>query len=314
MKIQPKALLPCIPGFERGMLMRLKKMLNSKGIVNIMYIPVILLFVSFIIYPLIKGIGISMTNWNGYSDASTYIGLENYRKMFADRNFFLIIKNTLIYGIGSAVLENVVGLLYAVLLDKKSKAVGFARTAIYLPVIVAPLIMGYIWYFMFEPIGGAVNDILIAMGLESVDLLTKGTTTVWIITFINSYQYVGIAMMIYLAGLQTIPADYQEAAKIDGASSFQNFVYVKIPLLLPSITVNVVTNLIGSLKLFDIIVAMTNGGPGYSTQSLSTMMYQLYFGKQDAGYAAAMGIFMFCSIAVISVAVLLWFRKREVDA
>ena len=165
MKIQPKALLPCIPGFERGMLMRLKKMLNSKGIVNIMYIPVILLFVSFIIYPLIKGIGISMTNWNGYSDASTYIGLENYRKMFADRNFFLIIKNTLIYGIGSAVLENVVGLLYAVLLDKKSKAVGFARTAIYLPVIVAPLIMGYIWYFMFEPIGGAVNDILIGLSL-----------------------------------------------------------------------------------------------------------------------------------------------------
>ncbi len=278
-----------------------------------MYIPVILLFVSFIIYPLIKGIGISMTNWNGYSQESSFIGWDNYRKMFEDRNFFLIIKNTLIYGIGSAALENVIGLLYAILLDRKSKAVGFARTAIYLPVIVAPLIMGYIWYFMFEPVGGAVNDILIAMGLESVDFLTKGTTTVWIITFINSYQYVGIAMMIYLAGLQTIPTDYQEAAKIDGASSLQNFIYVKIPLLLPSITVNVVTNLIGSLKLFDIIVAMTNGGPGYSTQSLSTMMYQLYFGKQDAGYAAAMGIFMFCSIAVISVIVLLWFRKKEVD-
>lgn len=293
--------------------MRVRKMLNSKKIVNIMYIPVILLFVSFIIYPLIKGIGISMTNWNGYSQESSFIGWDNYRKMFEDRNFFLIIKNTLIYGIGSAALENVIGLLYAILLDRKSKAVGFARTAIYLPVIVAPLIMGYIWYFMFEPVGGAVNDILIAMGLESVDFLTKGTTTVWIITFINSYQYVGIAMMIYLAGLQTIPTDYQEAAKIDGASSLQNFIYVKIPLLLPSITVNVVTNLIGSLKLFDIIVAMTNGGPGYSTQSLSTMMYQLYFGKQDAGYAAAMGIFMFCSIAVISVIVLLWFRKKEVD-
>lgn len=294
--------------------MKIKKILNSKYIINIMYIPVILMFLMFIVYPLLKGIQISMTNWDGYSEHYKVIGIENYRKMFADRNFALIVKNTLIYGIGSAILENLAGLFYAVLLDRKSKAVGIARAAIYLPVMIAPLIMGYIWYFMFQPIGGAVNDVLEFLGLGAVNFLTRGTTTVWIITFINSYQYVGIAMMIYLAGLQTIPADYQEAAKIDGASSSQSFFYVKIPLLMPSITVNVVTNLIGSLKLYDVIIAMTNGGPGYATQSLSTMMYQLYFGKQDAGYAAAMGTFMFLAIAVMSVITLLWFRRKEVDA
>ena len=293
--------------------MKAKKIWNSKCIINIMYIPVICLFLMFIVYPLIKGVGISMTNWDGYSENFRYLGLDNYRKMFADRNFSLIVKNTLIYGIGSAVLENVVGLVYAVLLDRKAKTVGLARAAIYLPAMIAPLVMGYIWYFMFQPVGGAVNDLLNMLGQPSVDFLTKGTTTVWIITFINSYQYVGIAMMIYLAGLQTIPGDYQEAAMIDGASAPQSFFYVKLPLLIPSITVNVVTNLIGSLKLYDIIVAMTNGGPGYSTQSLSTMMYQLYFGKQDAGYAAAMGTFMFLAIAVLSVITLLVLRRKEVE-
>lgn len=291
----------------------MKKIRNSKYIINIMYIPVLCFFMMFIIYPLLKGIGISMTNWNGYSETSRYVGFSNYVKMFYDRNFILIVKNTLIYGVGSTILENGLGLIYAVLLDRKAKTVGLARTAIYLPVMIAPLVMGYIWYFMFQPVGGAVNDVLNLMGCQPIDFLTKGTTTVWIITFINSYQYVGVAMMIYLAGLQTIPGDYQEAAMIDGASSVQTFFFVKLPLLTPSITINVVTNLIQSLKLYDIIVAMTNGGPGYSTQSLSTMMYQLYFGKQDAGYAAAMGTFMFLAIAVLSVVTLLVLRGKEVE-
>jgi raffinose/stachyose/melibiose transport system permease protein len=190
--------------------------------------------------------------------------------------------------------------------------VGIVRTAVYLPVIIAPLVMGYIWYFMFQLKGGAINDIVRLFGFMPVDFLTKGRLTVWLITGINTYQYMGFAMMIYLAGLQTVPREYYEAANLDGSHGFSLFRNITVPMLMPSITVNIVANLIGGLKLFDVIIATTNGGPGYQTQSLSTMMYQLYFSRLDAGYAAAVGAMMFTIITTISVVSLLLLRHREV--
>ena len=184
---------------------------------------------------------------------------------------------------------------------------------VYLPVIVSPLIMGYIFYFFFQYDGGAINDILALGGREPVNWLGNGKSSVRIITLVNTYQYMGIAMVIFLAGLQSIPREYYEAAMIDGASPWRCFRYVTLPLLMPAITVNVVLNLIGGLKLFDVIMAMTKGGPGYASQSLSTMMYTLYFTRQDAGYAAALGNMMFLLITGISISVLIFLRRKEVE-
>jgi raffinose/stachyose/melibiose transport system permease protein len=119
-------------------------------------------------------------------------------------------------------------------------------------------------------------------------------------------------MVIYIAGLQTIPKDYYEASEIDGAKVYSQFLHITFPMLAPSITINIVLNLIGGLKLYDVIWALTGGGPGYSSCSLSTMMYQLYFARQDAGYASALGIVMFAIISVISITALLILRKKEV--
>ncbi|GAA3329618.1 hypothetical protein GCM10020331_078440 [Ectobacillus funiculus] len=145
---------------------------------------------------------------------------------------------------------------------------------------------------------------------EPLNLLADPKLNVWILTFVNTFQYMGIAMVIYLAGLQSIPSDYYEAAELDGASKFGQFWNVTLPLLMPSITINVVLNLIGGLKLFDVIVALTNGGPGYASQSLSTMMYKIYFASQDAGYAASLGNLMFVLISVISMSALVYLRKK----
>jgi raffinose/stachyose/melibiose transport system permease protein len=234
--------------------------------------------------------------------------------MFSDPDIGKVIRNTIIYGVGSTVFQNVLGLAYALFLNQSIRTRGITRTVIYLPVIISPLIMGYIWYFFFQFQGGAINDVLLLFQEKPANLLGDPGLNVWIITFVNTYQYLGIAMVLFLAGLQTIPKDYYEAATIDGAGAFSRFAHVTWPLLAPSFTVSIVLNLIGGLKLFDVITAMTNSGPGYASASLSTLMYQLYFGRQDAGYAASIGNLMFVMISVVSIAALLYLRRREVSS
>ncbi|MFF2446649.1 carbohydrate ABC transporter permease [Neobacillus sp. NPDC058068] len=293
-----------------------RQLINNKKksifLINLMYLPALLLFSIFIFYPFVKGVIISFTNWDGYSQTSSWIGFENYKRMLTDSNIFTVIKNTLIYGLGSTFFQNLIGLGYALLLNKSLKTRGLTRTIIYLPVIISPLIMGYIWYFIFQFNGGALNDIILLFTDKPINLLAMPNVNVWLITFVNTFQFLGIAMTIYLAGLQSIPHDYYEAAQLDGASSFKRFIHITLPMLAPSITINIVLNVIGGLKLFDVIIAMTNGGPGYASQSLSTMMYQTYFARQDAGYAASLGNLMFIMISCISLFALVYLRRREI--
>ncbi|MFD0679236.1 MULTISPECIES: carbohydrate ABC transporter permease [unclassified Paenibacillus] len=290
----------------------IRKLLNSPAILNVMYIPALVLFAIFIFFPFIEGIKISYTNWDGYNQDYSWVQWDNYRRMFSDPQILNVIKNTFIYGIGSTVLQNMMGLLYALLLNQSFRSKGITRTIIYLPVIISPLIMGYIWYFIFQYYGGAFNDIILLFRDEPINLLANPEINVWLITLVNTYQYLGIAMIIYLAGLQVIPKDYYEAAQIDGASKLSQFLHVTWPLLAPSVTINIVLNLIGGLKLFDVITSLTGGGPGYASASLSTLMYQLYFARQDAGYAAALGNLMFVIISVISITSLYLLRRKEV--
>ncbi|MDF2962920.1 MAG: glycerol-3-phosphate transporter permease [Paenibacillus sp.] len=292
----------------------IRRFIRSGGMLNLLYFPALILFFVFNLYPFLKGIQISFTNWNGYNQDYKWVGLQNYARMLEDPDIVKIIQNTVIYGVGSSIFQNVIGLLYALFLNMSFKARGVVRTIIYLPVIISSLIMGYIWYFFFQYDGGAINDILLLFQDQPTNLLGDPQINVWIITFVNTYQYLGIAMVLFLAGLQTIPKDYYEAATIDGAGPFSRFLHVTWPLLAPAFTVSMVLNLIGGLKLFDVIAALTNSGPGYASASLSTLMYLLYFGREDAGYAAAIGILMFVMISIVSMISLIFLRKREVAA
>ncbi|MCG5102385.1 carbohydrate ABC transporter permease [Oceanobacillus alkalisoli] len=279
-----------------------------------MYLPALFVVSFFIIYPFLNGLRISFTNWDGFSQAFRYIGLDQYKRMFSDPDTWLVVKNTLLYGIGSTVLQNIIGLGYALLLNQSIKFKALTRTIVYLPVIISPLIMGYIWYFFFAYQGGALNDILIWLGMDPTNLLSNPDINPYIIMFVNTYQFVGVAMIIYLAGLQSISKDYYEAADIDGASPWQKFKNITLPLLAPSITINIVLNIIGGLKLFDVIISLTGGGPGNASQSLSTYMFDLYFARQDAGYAATQGVLMIFIILIISFVALFILRRREVEA
>ncbi|MGE5223509.1 MAG: carbohydrate ABC transporter permease [Omnitrophica WOR_2 bacterium] len=291
----------------------IKRFLDSPASLNLMYLPALLLFGLFIYYPVTQGINISFTNWNGYSAHYSYVGLEKYAYMFSDRRIYRVTVNTLIYGLGSTVFQNIFGLAYAVFLNGRIKGKSIIRTIVYFPAIIAPIIMGYVWYFIFQYDGGALNDILLLFGQAPVDWLGNGSRAVWLITLVNTFQWMGVAMVVYLAGLQAIPKDFLEAAEVDGATGFYKFIHVTVPLLMPAITISIVLNVIEGLKLFDVIISMTNGGPGYASHSLSTMMSDLFFAGQDAGFAAALGNLMFVMITILGISSLGMLRRKEVD-
>lgn len=279
-----------------------------------MYLPAFLFVSFFIVYPFINGIRISFTDWNGFSQSSNFVGIKQYTRMLTDPDTWTVVRNTLLYGVGSTIFQNIFGLAYALLLNQSIKFKAITRTIVYLPVIISPLIMGYIWYFFFAYQGGALNDVLMWLGMDPINALGNADINIWIIVFVNTFQFIGIAMIIYLAGLQSISKDFYEAAEIDGATSFQQFKNITLPLLMPSVTINMVINIIGGLKLFDVIISLTGGGPGNASQSLSTFMYDLYFSRQDAGYAAAQGVLMMVIILILSLAALIYFRRKEVEA
>lgn len=281
--------------------------------INLFYIPAIILFTLFVVFPLIKGVFLSFTNWNGFSQKYSMVGFSNYLRFFKDENVKTSFINTIIYGFGSTFLQNVLGLLFALLLNRKFAGRSVYRTIIYMPVMITPLIMGYIMYFFVSYNNGALNDIIALFGKGAVDWMNNGSRAVFIITIINSLQFVGVSMVIYLAGLQNIPTMYYEAASMDGVSPLQSLRYITLPMLMPAISSSVMINLIGGLKLFDIIMALTGGGPGYSSNSLSTLVHRTYFGSENAGYASAVGMMTFLFIMLVSFFFQRKFDEKEVS-
>lgn len=276
-------------------------------------IPGLLLVILFVFVPLLNGMRVAFYSWNGYGKNMKFIGLQNFISLFSDPRIGRTTVNTLIYGIGSCLLQNVFGLLAALFVQKKFFGRNTVRAIIYMPIMISGFIFGQIMRYMFALENGVMNDILALLGMEPVYWLGNSWIGVVIITLINSWQYVGLCMLIYLAGLQAIPVSYLEAARIDGAGSIAMFFKVKLPLLIPSITTCVITNLINGLKLYEIIVGMTGGGPNRETMSLAQYIQVLYFDDERAGYAAAMGIFMFVLIMILALPLNSWLKKQEVS-
>lgn len=277
----------------------------------VMCLPALALIVFFVFLPLASGIRMSLTNWDGFNQNYSYVGLENYKKLFTDRRIITSIKNTFCVGLCDTLLQNVLGLLLALLLNRKFKASSAIRAAIYMPVMVSSLLMGYIWYFIVQYNHGALNDILKLFGSQPVDWLAKGNRALVFITVITSLQFVGQAMVIYLAGLQGIPKTMYEAPQIDGANTFQVFFKITLPMLRSSIMTTVVLKLIGGLQMYDLVVALTGGGPGFSTHTISTMINYLYFDAQNAGYSAALGVFLFLVIMALTLFVNKVLKKED---
>lgn len=272
-----------------------KKRINFAQFLSL---PALALFGVFFVYPLLKGIGMSLTNWDGMGEAQ-YVGFKNFIDFFSDARAIQDIKTTLIFAFGSALLLNFVGLAYALLMNNHFFGKSIARVIIYLPAIISPLIMGYIWYFLLQPGRGYLHYAFAQLGLPDLigNWMSSYPTALTVLVLVNVWQFAGMTMIIYLAGLQSISSDVLEAALIDGASRGQRFMRVTLPLLMPSIRINVVTNIIGSLSVFDIIMSLTEGGPGYSTESLSIYIMRMCYGSRT-GYSTAVAMILFVIILI----------------
>lgn len=280
---------------------------------NCFYIPVVCLILFFVIRPFGETIYISFCRWNGYSPNKVFAGIRNYTDMLSDKRLLTALINTIIYGFGSTLLQNLIGMAAAFFVNSRFKGNSLVRVVLYLPIMISGLIMGYIMYFFLTYDRGVLNELMGIFGKEAVDWLADGRRGVVFITLINSWQFAGYSMIIYLSGIQNIPQMYVEAAAIDGAGRAARFRYITLPMLVPAMTNAVVINLIGGLKLFDGIISLTNGGPNYTTHSMMTYLNSQYFMSEKAGYASAIGIVTFVMIMAFSLVSNRYFERKMQD-
>ncbi|MDR1560304.1 MAG: sugar ABC transporter permease [Clostridiales bacterium] len=279
-----------------------------------MAVPALLLFVMFFIYPLTQGIGLSLTDWDGFSPSKNFIGLANFQRFFTDKRAVAAVQHSIQYGFIVPIGMNILGFIYALLLDQKLVGKNVARVVVYLPAIVSSLIIGYIWKIVLFTDGGALKDIMTFLGVGHLfrSWLSYPQEAMWVVIIINIWQHAGSVMIIYLAGMQSIPQELFESSTIDGANYWQNLFNITMPLLIPAIKINVITNLINSLAVYDSIVALTEGGPGYATESVSMLIYRLSYGSHT-GYATAIALILLVIIMIPTLFVFSALNKKSVE-
>ena len=270
--------------------------LNTAAWHKYMALPAFLLFGLFFIFPLFRGVGLSLSSWDGFSKPE-FIGLGNFIDFFSDRRALNDVRTTLLFALGSAPLLNICGLALAILLNTAFRGRNLVRSMVYLPAVISPMIMGSVWYLLLQPERGLFYIWLARIGIEPGNWMLAPGSALMLIIIVNVWQFAGMTMIIYLAGLQSIPEELYEAASIEGAGRINTFRFITLPQLYPSIRINVITNIIGSLSVFEIILALTDGGPGYATESLSIYIMRMCYGNKT-GYSTAVAIILFLIIMV----------------
>lgn len=276
-----------------------------------MTLPAVVLFFIFMTLPALQGLYYSFTNWNGFGDTYDFIGFKNYVNLFQDSNIGNAYWFTIRFAVVATILINVISLLIALGLNAKIKFRNFFRAVYFLPNILSILIVGYIFNYLFSnvfPLWGESLGLtaLTTNILGSQDLAWVGVVTVAI------WQGIAFNTILYLAGLQTIPTDLYEASNLDGAGKWREFWSITFPLIAPFFTINMVLAMKNSLMVFDLVVAMTNGGPGRATQSIAHLIYTGGFGGEFA-YQSANAVIYFILIAFISIIQLRFLQRRESD-
>lgn len=293
--------------------------MNSAVMKKTMYLfvlPALLFYCIFWILPIFKLFQYSITDYNGYVQSFNYVGFGNFKTLFGEEILATSIKNTLIYTAIAVVLGNIIALLLAMLLNANIRAKGFYRSAFYIPTLFSAIVVGFIWSYVYMPDEGLIASFLAKIGLHSWDtnFLGNYSKALYSIITVDIWKNVGTSVVIFLAGLQTVPKELLEAGEIDGAGKWKLFRFITLPMLATSVTINITLSVINGLKAFDFPFIMTNGGPGISTNTLIYAMYKMAFTDQLFGKASALGIVSFAIIILITIVCVLTLNKREVSA
>jgi len=272
-----------------------------KGLLYLL--PAFLIYLLFTFIPILETFRASFFVWNGFSESRTFIGLGNYLSLFSDPLFLKAISNNLVFILFYSIIPILIGLMLSALLTGQPiPGFSFFRTLYFLPQVISMVVVGVVWRWMFNPVSGPINQFLSLIGLENLRQAWLGSFQYALpaVGSIGTWVQYGFCMVLFLAGIQRIPLEYYEAASLDGATAFKQFVYITIPSLKAEIGVAMITTMIAALRVFDLIYSTTRGGPGDSTLVTGFLIYRSAILNNRIGYGAAIAIVLTFIILVLS--------------
>jgi raffinose/stachyose/melibiose transport system permease protein len=276
--------------------------------------PSLIALVMVVILPFFLGIFYSLTDWNGVRPVITYLGFENYKEMFSSVDFLYSFMITLLYTVINVVLVNVVAFLLALLVTSRVRGRNLYRAAFFVPNLIGGIILGYTWQFMF--------NVFITNLTAAGSLIASKDTVILGMSIVNTWQYAGYIMLIFVAGIQSTPLEVMEAATVDGASYFKRVTRILMPMIANAFTVSLFLTIVNSFKMFDLNVALTNGGPSArfmgqvvnSSQLLTLTIYNKSITTKELAKGQAMSVVLFVVLVVFSLIQVSLGKRREVEA
>ncbi|MCK2220454.1 sugar ABC transporter permease [Actinomadura sp. ATCC 31491] len=264
-------------------------------------LPALALYLYVVLVPSFRGAGYAFTDWSGLGERMSFVGLENFARIFDDSAAQDALWQTVAITAVITIVQNVVGLLLALGVHSRIRSRNALRVLFFAPAVMTPVVTAYLWRYLYAP-EGALNTALDALGLGALrqNWLGDPGLALWSVAAIVIWQFSGYSMVIFLAGLQSVPRELHEAAGVDGAGAVQRFWHITRPLLASAVTINVMLALIGGFKLFDQVYVTTGGGPGHATETLSTLIYKNAFQFGDFAYSTAIAVLLAVVVAAVS--------------
>lgn len=274
------------------------------------YLPAGLLFLVFFAIPTFASFFFSLTRWSLFD--WEFIGLENFRQFLSEPQLIGSLRNTVIFGVLTSGAKVVLGMALGLLLTSQIRARGLLRSLVFFPVLVSTIGVGVMFTTMMHPTDGLLNTALAVIGIEGPKWLADPQLALISVAFVDIWKGVGLATVIYMAGIVAVPAEYYEAARVDGSGAWSTFRHITLPLIRPATFTVITLSLIGGLRSFDLIWAMTSGGPGFASDVIASVVYKQYqagfYGLSTAG-----NVVMFLVVMVIVLPLNYFMRKAEVD-
>lgn len=294
-----------------GKFMKRKRSPYSKWLL----LPALLIYTTFFVLPNIAGMFLGFTDWNVYFfDDIQFNGIENFIRLFQEQTFWIAVKNTFYFAFVTVIIKNILGFIMALLVQETSRFNSYLRTVMFMPIMISSIVVSIIFVAIYNPSTGVLNQFLRMVGLDFLakEWLVDARYAMNAIVLMEIWQWSGFNMIVFLSGMKSIPADYYESAKIDGATRWQEIRYIMIPLMVQSFTITFIFSLISGLKVFAQVYGTTNGGPADATQVMATFLYRS-FSHGHYGYSAAVGFVFMILISVLSLIAFGALRKKEVE-
>ncbi|MEU6782928.1 sugar ABC transporter permease [Nonomuraea angiospora] len=276
-----------------------------------LYLPAAVVYLVIFLVPTVMAFYFALTRWTLFD--STFVGLDNFRDFLSEQNLRIGFANTLFYAVATSGLKVVLGLLLGVLLTSKLRLRGFLRSVVFFPVLVSTVAVGITFSALLRPDTGLVNKALAVIGIDGPDWLGDASTALLSVALVDVWKGVGIATVIYIAGILSIPRDYYQAVAVDGGGAWHRFRHVTLPLSWPATYSVIILSFIGGLRSFDLIWTMTRGGPGFTSDTIASIIYKQYqagfFGLSTAG-----NVLLFVVVTAIVVPLNYFLGRRQVAA